>query len=115
MALKDVEKIIKQLNEIKDVVAHSVISWTKDHLDIHITHQEATKKHALEVLLKMLGVTSEETIAFGDSENDLPLFEIAGYKVAMSNGADRLKAAADFIALHAEADGLAEAIEKLVI
>ena len=111
----DTKKILTQLSKIPDITAHPVMSWTAGHFDIHITHKEATKKHSVEVLLGILNVKKEEVIGFGDSDNDLPIFEAVGYKVAMSNGSEALKQAADFIAPHAEADGLAEAIEKLVV
>lgn len=110
----DTETIMQHLSTIPNITAHRVMSWTPDHFDIHITHREATKKHALEVLLDMLHVKKEEVIAAGDSNNDLPLFELAGYKIAMGNGSQELKGKADMIVLNAEDDGLAIAIEKVV-
>ena len=51
----------------------------------------------------------------GDGNNDLPLFELAGWKVAMGNGADVLKEAADWIAPSVDEDGLAVAIERFIL
>ncbi len=112
---EDTLTMLPELNKISDVVAHPVISWTAGHFDIHVTHREATKKHAIEILLEKLGVKKEEVIGFGDAENDLPLFEMCGYKVAMSNGAEKLKTAADLVVPNDGWNGLAHAIEKLVI
>jgi hypothetical protein len=111
----DTDVLLNRLAEIPDVSAHSVPSWTKDHFDIHITHREATKKHALERLLGMLKVNKQEVIGFGDGNNDLPIFEVVGYKVAMGNGSQDLKDLADLIAPSAEEDGLARVLEKLVV
>ena len=105
--------LLKKFKKITDIVSHSVPSWTPDHFDIHITHKEATKKYALELLLKMIKVKKNETVGFGDGDNDLPIFEIVGYKVAMENGSDRLKKIADEIAFSAEKDGVARVIERL--
>lgn len=112
---KDTKIIMQKLSEIKDIVAYEVKSWTPEHIDIHITHKDATKKHALEELLKIEKINKSEVIAVGDSDNDLPLFEIAGFKVAMENASDLLKRSADYIAPTADADGLAKVIEEKIL
>jgi len=109
---EDTKAIMQKLAHIPDITAHEVISWTQDHIDIHITHKDATKKHALEELLKLEKVSKENVMVVGDANNDLPLFAVAGYKVAMGNGSDQLKVAADYITDSVEEDGLAKAIEK---
>ena len=38
----------------------------------------------MEILLKKLGLNKEEVIGVGDSDNDLPIFDSVGYKVAMA-------------------------------
>jgi HAD superfamily hydrolase (TIGR01484 family) len=109
---EDTKIIMKELEKIPNIVAHEVKSWTPGHIDIHITHNEATKKHALLILLKLDYVDKQNVMAIGDGNNDLPLFEIAGYKVAMGNAMYRLKKAADYITDSVEDDGLAKAIEE---
>jgi hypothetical protein len=111
----DTTVILEKLSTIPNIIAHKVISWTPDHFDIHITHIEATKRHSMEVLLKILKVQSDEVIAVGDSNNDLPLFELAGYKIAMENGSDELKKKADMVAPSVSEDGLAVVLEKLFL
>ncbi len=117
MKVKNEDRLhfLHRLNSLENIIAHYVPSWTKGHIDIHITHKEATKKHALEVLVAKLGVEKEEVIAVGDSNNDKPLFEVAGFKVAMGNGTTDLKELADFIAPSVEKDGLALVIEKFIL
>ncbi len=112
---KELNALIKQFKKIPDIAVHPVISWVKGGFDIHITHENATKRHALEILLKKLAINPEEIIAIGDSGNDLPLFELAGLKVAMGNASEELKSAADIIAPNVEKDGMAEIIEKYIL
>lgn len=112
---KDAKQIIRKLSNIKDITVHEVISWKKDHFDIHITHKEATKKYSLEELLKIVDVDRKDILVVGDSNNDRPLFEVAGYKVAMGNGSDGLKSIADYIAPSVEDNGLAQVIEKFIL
>lgn len=111
----DTEIILRELGKIQELAAHEVNSWTKDCFDIHITHKEATKKHALEILLKMLNVKKDKVISAGDGNNDMPLFEMSGYKIAMGNAMKELKTKADFIAGRADEDGLAMALEKKLL
>ena len=111
---EEVEEIMEKLSKIEDILAHKVMAWTKGNFEIHVTHAQATKKHALEVLLDMFKVNKDEVIAAGDGGNDLPLFELAGYKIAMENGMDELKEKADMVAGRADEDGLAIALESLL-
>lgn len=111
----DTEIILRELGKIREIAAYEVNSWTKDYFDIHITHKEATKKHALEILLKMLKVEKNEVVSAGDGTNDIPLFEMSGYKIAMGNAMKELKSEADFIAGRVDEDGLAIALEEKLL
>lgn len=112
---KNEENILNNLNNVPNVVAHPVASWNPERIDIHITHSEATKQHAIEILLNILKVDKEDVIGVGDSNNDIPLLNSVGYKVAVGNATDKVKGIADYIAPSVENDGLAEAISKLIL
>ncbi len=71
------------------------------------------KKHAVEVLLKHLGVSIEDTIAFGDETVDIPMFEATGYGVAMGGASDDLKKVADYITTDTDDNGLYNAFKHL--
>ncbi|MBI5531015.1 MAG: HAD family phosphatase [Candidatus Doudnabacteria bacterium] len=107
------QNLLSALNKITGIAAHPVPSWTPKHFDIHIVHKEATKKHALELWLELLNLKREEVVGFGDGNNDLPIFESVGYKVAMSNATDDLKAKADLIAENENNEGVAQVMEKI--
>lgn len=72
-----------------------------------------TKAHAVETLLKALGASREDTIAFGDAKVDLPMFEACGYGVAMGSGGEEIRAAADYVTGDVDKDGLYQAFEHL--
>lgn len=111
----DTPLILKRLTKLPRIAAHTVKSWTAGCFDIHITNKEATKKHAMQELLTILKVHKKEVMAVGDSDNDLPLFESAGFKVAMANSSPKLKNQADYITADVTKDGLAQAIEKYIL
>lgn len=60
-----------------------------------------------------LGMDIKNTIAFGDSSNDLGMFQDAGFAVAMGNGSDVAKAAADYVTAELMADGIWKACRYL--
>jgi HAD superfamily hydrolase (TIGR01484 family) len=110
----DGQAILDQLAKLPNVTASGVLSWTGEGLDIHITHREATKEHAVAELLQMLSVSKEETIGIGDGNNDVHLFKGVDKKVAMGNATDLLKSQADEVCDTVDKDGLATFIEALI-
>ena len=72
---------------------------------------EVTKGSGLRFLAEHLGFSLEQTVAFGDGENDIPLLETAGYAVAVENAHERLLAVADFVCPPASDEGVAQVIE----
>ena len=56
------------------------------------------------------GILPEETIAFGDAENDIEMLRFAGIGVAMGNGWEETKAAADYVTSDIDEDGVAKAL-----
>ena len=73
-----------------------------------------SKAHALQALLDEWKMTSRQVMAFGDSENDLGMIRLAGIGVAMANGMEEVKQAADLLAESNEEDGVAKIIEQLI-
>ena len=73
------------------------------------------KGEALEAVARQLGVPMDRVLAIGDSYNDLPLLEVAGFAVAMGSAPNELKEKADAVVGDVEHDGVAEAIERFVL
>jgi Cof subfamily protein (haloacid dehalogenase superfamily) len=71
----------------------------------------AGKGQALAWLQAHAGVRPEETLAIGDYDSDLPLFAAAGYRVAMANGVEAIRAAATHRTASNDEDGVAMALE----
>ncbi|MCR5581335.1 MAG: Cof-type HAD-IIB family hydrolase [Pseudobutyrivibrio sp.] len=55
---------------------------------------------------ELTGIDPKNTYAFGDSENDLDMLEAAAVGVAMGNGTDRAKAAANYVTTAFDDDGI---------
>ena len=80
--------------------------------NLELTSKTATKSNALLRLAGILGISQEETMAIGDSFNDLDMLEAAGTSVAMGNAEPEIKETADLITKTNDEDGVAWAIEK---
>lgn len=113
--LEDAQKMLEIVAEFPGITAQAVSSWKDGTFDVHISNQMATKKHALQTVMDRLGVDCNQVMVAGDGGNDLPLFELAGWRVAMGNASDDLKAKADWIAPDVSEDGLATAIQRFIL
>ena len=107
-------QVVQQLNKIETLEVILAGSWKEGCKDIHITNKYATKEHATNGLLKILNLDKSEVIGIGDADNDIHLFKAVGYKVAMGNATENLKALADKVIKPVDEDGLAEFILSLV-
>lgn len=89
--------------------------WTVDEWRaVLVFHQNATKGSGMEYIQKKLGIAKDETIAVGDGMTDLSMFDAAGLKVAMENGEESMKKAADYVCPSVKKDGFVEVIRKYI-
>ena len=79
-----------------------------------VANINSNKGNAVKKLLEILNIQKEDTIAIGDDNNDLSMFEQVGYKVAVDNAIDIVKENADEITLSNDEDGVAIYLEKLL-
>ena len=71
------------------------------------------KADALRKTCEVLGVSTDDIIAFGDAQNDIPMLKLAGYGVAMGNACSALKEIADEVTATNDEDGIARTLEKM--
>lgn len=94
-------------------------AWAGPRANVMRTHEllvEGTapgvnKGSGLERLLEHLRVPRERVLVIGDQFNDLPMFAVAGTRVAMGQAPDAVRAAADWVAPSFEEDGVAAALD----
>lgn len=73
------------------------------------------KAAALKELAEKLGIEREEIMTIGDGNNDVEMLEFAGIGVAMGNGTESAKKAANYVTDTNENHGVAKAIEKYIL
>lgn len=74
-----------------------------------------TKGRGLAELARVLGLRPAQVMACGDSGNDLAMIEYAGLGVAMGNADPDIKAAAQYVTLDNNHDGVAAAVERFIL
>ena len=77
----------------------------------HINEKGVDKAYGLEEALKMLKADPEETVAIGDSETDMPMYDICGCSIALGHAEENVKKKADHVVAGREGTGLAEAVD----
>lgn len=102
-----------QLSKQLDGKGRLVQAMIPDMLEI--LPPNGSKGRALQALLKQMGIAAAQIMVIGDGENDLEMMQLAGVSVAMGNAYEPLKEIADHITGTNDEDGVAQAVEKLVL
>ncbi|MDP9023929.1 MAG: Cof-type HAD-IIB family hydrolase [Candidatus Eremiobacteraeota bacterium] len=82
---------------------------------VEILNPAVDKGDALRFVAGHLGIEMSDIVAIGDSWNDAPLLEAAGFGVAMGSAPPELRAVAQAFVADVAGDGVAEAIERFVL
>lgn len=90
------------------------IVQTEDHL-LQIMNAGVSKAHALRVVAAEMGVLQGQVMAIGDNANDLGMLRWASIGVAMANAPPEVRAAADVVTDHHDADGAAKAVKDIIL
>lgn len=83
--------------------------------NLEFTRRGISKAKGLTFLCEHLNIPAAQTIACGDSENDLDILKTAGLGIAMANAPKHVQTKADEIAPSNDADGVAAVINKWIL
>ncbi|MCI8380550.1 MAG: HAD family phosphatase [Lachnospiraceae bacterium] len=107
----------EQLSEPRRVLGDKFDFCIQEHDRSGFVNGELIKKDynkgtALKKVCAYYDVSVEDSIAYGDSMNDLEMMEAAGISVCMENGSGKLKELADDICPSVQDDGIYRSFEK---
>ena len=86
----------------------SITTWNDTGIDI--IPKGGGKAVGIQKFLDENGLDRSEIMAFGDGENDIDMLKFAGIGVAMGNGGDAVKAAADYVTDSVDENGIENAL-----
>jgi len=111
----DYDRVAECSKHIQDELGDQVTAARSQPYYVDVTSPHANKRHVSEKLSKMLNIPFAEIATIGDQPSDLLMFECAGLKIAMGNGADSVKQAADFVTTSNKEEGFANAVEGCLL
>ena len=82
---------------------------------VQIMNKNATKWNGIRMVLGACGITPEQTVYFGDDNDDIEPLKNCGTGVAVANAIDAVKEAADEVAESNDEDGVAKWIERKLL
>ena len=106
-----INAVLRDVSNEAHLVAYSGVALEGQQwrwLDIH--HSEASKGRAIRQMKRLLGL--ERVICFGDSDNDLSMFEAADESYAPANANEAIRSAATQVIGHHDEEGIARFLRE---
>jgi Cof subfamily protein (haloacid dehalogenase superfamily) len=106
-----IRAVLRSVADEPHLVAYSGVALEDRQwywLDVH--HSDASKGGAIMTMKDLLGL--ERVICFGDSDNDLSMFEAADESYAPANATEEIKAAATAVIGHHDEEGIARFLRE---
>jgi Cof subfamily protein (haloacid dehalogenase superfamily) len=99
--------------------AQKFVEKYKDRLDFidregrlyEIVPKGYSKASGIEYMTKLLGIPHENTFAFGDGENDLPMLTFAKHSIAMGNAPQAIKNIVTYVTEDVDHQGIEQALK----
>jgi Cof subfamily protein (haloacid dehalogenase superfamily) len=98
----------------REVVPPSECEMSRTKAMIEIAPPGRTKATGLAMIAELLGIDPSDVLVFGDMPNDQPMFEWAGYRVAVAGAHPDLLALADEVTGSNNDDGVAAFLDRLL-
>jgi len=113
LAVGEAEKLDLMIEPLKSIVDGRANVFKSFSIFLDIVPSDANKGIALQFLAEHLNFDLSKTIVFGDNENDIYMFNVAGMKIAVENAVEKLKEVADFVSKSNEENGVLHAFNTL--
>nr|WP_027870291.1 Cof-type HAD-IIB family hydrolase [[Eubacterium] cellulosolvens] len=114
LAMGKHEDLIPLKDYLNETLGDQINAFFSEPFFLEITAKGIEKASSLDLLNRMLGITSDELIACGDGYNDISMLRYAGMGVVMDNASDEIKQYGDYIAPSNDCDGVAHVIHRFI-
>lgn len=100
--------------EMQQVLGDSAVAVRSQNYYLDVTPPAQSKGTFVKAMAERLGISTDAIATVGDMRNDLPMFEVAGFSVAMGNASDFVKGKAKAVTTSNEDEGFAGAVELIL-
>jgi Cof subfamily protein (haloacid dehalogenase superfamily) len=107
--------ILEHLPRVQSLCADAAYVTRSIAYFLEVMNSKVNKGRSLEIVARYLGIPLAQVMAIGDSWNDAPLLQTAGFGVAMGSAPSELRDIADAVVADVANDGVAEALERFVL
>ena len=101
--------------ELQAALGDAAAAHRSQRYYLDVTHFDANKGYAVRALAAHLGVELADVAVLGDMPNDLPMFDVAAFSVAMGNAGPDVQARASAVTGTNDRDGWADAVDRLIL
>jgi Cof subfamily protein (haloacid dehalogenase superfamily) len=92
-----------------------VSTTSSGQMNLEVMDKDGNKGNALKIVADYYGISMADTVAMGDSFNDIPMLKVAGLSIAMGNADTVVKQLCKAVTLSNEENGVAYAIDQLIL
>ncbi|GBG93872.1 haloacid dehalogenase [Ligilactobacillus salitolerans] len=110
----DQQTMLKLQSELLTLNLKAVAIQQSGTMYLEITSKNAVKARGIEYIMQEQHISQEETAAFGDGHNDLPMLQAVGTPIVMGNALDVIKSAGKFVTKTNDEDGVAYGITHFI-
>ena len=107
----DADQACRELSPYYDVIHHENNAFVGT--TVELVPKGCNKAVGIAAVCRSFGIEWEDTVVFGDSNNDLSMFEYASTKVAMGNGSPKIRKLADYVTTDMFHYGIQNGLTKL--
>jgi Cof subfamily protein (haloacid dehalogenase superfamily) len=98
----------------RSLAGRAAVHRSQDYY-LDITHPLANKGQAVREAARLLNIDLAHTACIGDMRNDMPMFDVATYKIAMANAPEEMRGQADYVTASNQESGWAQAVEQYIL
>ena len=99
--------------EVREAFPETAVVRSSDIL-LEIMAKGISKREAVLRYCRYLGISPQETVAFGDNYNDVEMLQAAGTGYVMGNAPEEIRAGAAHVTADNDHDGIAQILEQII-
>lgn len=110
----EIESVCQYLSNLQKIVVNNVTYWGNE-CSIDVNDISVSKGSSISWLCQFLNISVKDTLAFGDGENDMSMFQVVEKVIAVGNACDNLKQISYDVSLNCTNNGIYKYLEDNIL